>query len=187
MATREDFTLAFELLLGHEGAFSGIRTDPGNWTSGRVGVGELRGTKWGISAAAYPHIRDIRNLRVEQARDIYFDDYWTRAFCHEMPPRLAFVHFDAAVNNGPSRAVRWLQQAIGAGVDGVYGPQTRERMQAAVERDETHLITEYHAHRLRFMVELTTWGTFRGGWSRRLVKVPFEAAAYWPRGESVTA
>jgi hypothetical protein len=30
--------------------------DPGNWTGGAIGKGELRGTKWGISAQTYPQI-----------------------------------------------------------------------------------------------------------------------------------
>jgi lysozyme family protein len=183
MATRQDFELAFRLLLGHEGEYTDNRNDRGNWTGGAVGQGELKGTKWGISAASYPRL-DIRNLSLTQAHDIYESDFWQRAGCHDMPPRLAFVHFDAAVNNGVGRAVRWLQQVVGAGVDGRYGNDTRTAMQAAVTRDETHVLIEIHAHRLRFMAELTGpsgWPTFRGGWSRRLVKVPFEAASYWPK------
>lgn len=179
MATRQDFELAFRLLLGHEGEFSNVHADPGNWTGGRVGQGTLKGTKWGISAAAYPHL-DIRNLTQAQAHDIYERDYWNKVEASAWPPRLAFIVFDAAVNNGPTRAIRWLQQAVGATVDGIIGPQTRSRVAAALTRSETSVVVEFSAHRLRFMVELSTWSTFRGGWSRRLVQVPFEAANYWP-------
>ena len=179
MADRADFELAFTLVLGHEGELSLDRQDRGNWTTGVIGQGELKGTKWGISAMSYPHL-DIRNLSTQQAHDIYLPEFWEKVGCHEMSPRLAFVVFDAAINNGPARAIRWLQQTVGATQDGQWGPNTRAATERATARDETRVIVEVHSHRLRFMSELSTWNHNRGGWSRRLVKVPFEAAAYWP-------
>lgn len=180
MAARSDFEIAFRLLIGHEGVFSNDPRDRGNWTSGVIGQGDLKGTKYGIAAHVYPTL-DIKNLTLGDAHNIYFRDYWSRAGCPDAPPRLAFVLFDAAVNNGVGAAVRWLQQAVGAGVDGAWGPLSRAALTRALQRHgETHLIVEVHAHRLRMMAGLSTWGTFRGGWSRRLVKVPFEAAEYWP-------
>lgn len=167
MASRADFELAFVLLIGHEGGYVNDPRDPG---------GE---TKYGISKRSYPHL-NIRSLTLAQAHEIYLADFWRRAGCHDMPPRLAFIVFDAAVNNGVAAAVRWLQTAVGAAVDGAYGPNTRIAMLRAVERDETHVLVEVHAHRLRMMAELKTWPTFRGGWSRRLARLPLEAGLTWP-------
>src|SRR5690554_3598272 len=62
------FDLVFERLIGHEGKFTDVRGDRGNWTSGRVGAGELKGTKYGISAMSYPHL-DIKAITLEQAKD----------------------------------------------------------------------------------------------------------------------
>src|SRR5690554_991684 len=76
--SKPDFDLAFERLIGHEGKFTDNRADRGNWTTGRVGVGELKGTKFGISAMTYPHL-DIKSLTLEQAKDIYLRDFWLRA------------------------------------------------------------------------------------------------------------
>lgn len=181
--TREDYQQAFKLLIGHEGTYSSVPADPGNWTGGRPHQGTLKGTKYGISAASYPNL-DIRNLTLSDARDIYMRDFWVRSGCHDYSPRVSFIVFDSAVNNGVSRAVRWLQQTVGATQDGTYGPQTRGAVQRAIARNENHVIVEFHAHRLRFMSELQTWPTFRGGWSRRLVQVPLEAATNWrPYGE----
>ena len=179
MATRSDFELSFKLLIGHEGGFTDNRADRGNWTSGQIGVGELRGTKFGISAMSYPNL-DIRNLTLQQAHDIYFRDFWTRSGGPDLPARTAFVVFDAAVNNGVSRAVRWLQEVVGSPADGIWGPNTRAASLRATERDETHVVVEFHSSRMRFMIGLNTWPTFGGGWSRRLVRVPLEAANYWP-------
>jgi Glycosyl hydrolase 108 len=106
MATRRDFDQAFELVIGSEGGYSDDRNDPGNWTGGEVGVGELKGTKYGVSAASYPDL-NIKGLTVDDAKTIYERDYWNKAGCPDMPPRLAYTCFDAAVNNGVGRAVRW--------------------------------------------------------------------------------
>ena len=38
--------------------------------------------------------------------------------------------FDAAVNSGPGRALRWLQAEIGATVDGVIGNEMRSQLTA---------------------------------------------------------
>src|SRR5438270_5735304 len=74
------FEQAFAFVIGHEGGYSAGPTDPGNWTGGRCGLGECRGTNWGISAAAYPQL-DIRALTQAQAAEIYRRDYWDRPGC----------------------------------------------------------------------------------------------------------
>lgn len=182
MATEQDFERAFELVIGSEGGYSTDRNDPGNWTGGGPGKGDLKGTKYGISAAAYPQL-DIKNLTLPEARAIYHRDYWRPAQCVAQPPRLAYVVFDCAVNNGVSRALRFLQTAIGASIDGVWGPQSQTALDAALARepDGTALATEVHARRIHFMAGLATWPTYALGWSRRLATVAMQAPLYWPQ------
>ena len=57
----DNFERCFAFTLGAEGGYSNNPADPGNWTGGAVGNGELRGTNFGISASAYPQL-DIANL-----------------------------------------------------------------------------------------------------------------------------
>lgn len=180
MADLRDFNLAFTLLIGVEGGYSTDPNDPGNWTGGAVGVGECKGTMYGVSAASYPE-HDIANLTLLEVKAIYRDDYWEPAGCPDMSGRLALVVFDAAVNNGLSRAVTWLQEALGVSADGVYGPQTRDAL-AAAEYDEADMVLaqEVHAQRIYFMAGLDTWSEYGLGWSRRLALIPLEAALYWP-------
>ena len=45
---------------------SRTRADPGNWTGNRVGVGQLKGTKWGVAAGSHPGL-DIAALTSEEA------------------------------------------------------------------------------------------------------------------------
>ena len=113
-----------------EGVFSNDFDDPGNWTGGKVGVGELRGTKYGISAAAYPHL-DLKSLTLKQAGDIYITDFWERMRCGEMAekyPQVAVMVFNLAINCGRSNAGKMLQRAINNlnFVEGISIPPARQ-------------------------------------------------------------
>ena len=165
------FEHAFAVVIGHEGGYSAEHADPGNWTGGAVGRGDLRGTRFGISAAAYPAL-DIANLTLDAAQAIYRRDYWDRVRAGEMPPPLALLVFDAAVNNGPAQAARWLQQAAGVAVDGRIGPATLAAVAAA---QGAALCAEFQAQRLTFMASLPTWRVFGPGWARRLCALPYQS------------
>ena len=180
LAGRVDFELAFELVIGAEGAYSNDPRDPGNWTLPNS-KGELKGTKWGISALAYPDL-DIVNLTLADAYFIYMADYWEPAGCHLLPPRPAYILFDCAVNNGVGRAVRFLQTALSVAADGIFGPQTVAAVERRLEADPNgnSLAREVHARRIHFMAGLATWSTFGLGWSRRLADVAYNAPLTWP-------
>jgi len=115
----ETFNKAFELLLQFEGGYVNDPDDPG---------GE---TKFGISKSEYPDL-DIKNLTVEQAKEIYWRDYWLKAKCPDLEayhPKLAIYHFDTAVNTGIRTAGRILQRAVNKQgfrlyIDGIVGPIT---------------------------------------------------------------
>lgn len=115
------FTDAFTAICGIEKGFSNIQTDPGNWTGGHVGIGELKGTKYGISAASYPD-QDIENLTIDQAQLLAKRDYWDKYQCDQFDPSLGYLIFDAAYNGG--HPAQWLQVAVNVTADGVIGAQT---------------------------------------------------------------
>jgi lysozyme family protein len=168
------FDRAFAVTVGHEGGYTAEHADPGNWTSGAVGVGELRGTKFGISAAAHPTV-DIANLTIADARAIYRHDYWDGVQGDVLLPPLAVLVFDAAVNNGTSRAIRWLQLAVGTTPDGSLGPATLAAVHAATAGGSAGVCAEFQAQRLVFMASLPTWRTFGLGWARRLCALSYES------------
>lgn len=110
--------------LKHEGGFQKKENDPGNWTGGKVGVGVLRGTKFGISAKSYPET-DIENLTEEQAVMIYRLDYSSPMMIRHLDSiRVGFKVFDIGVNRGPHNGVRTLQRSLGVIVDGKMGWET---------------------------------------------------------------
>lgn len=158
------FDEAFDLLLGHEGEYSTDVSDPGNWTGGRVGLGEMKGTKWGISAKSYPHL-DIKDLTKADAKKIYRDDFWGVIRGDELPPKLRFHAFDAAVNSGPGWATIWLQRAIGAAVDGKLGSVT---LATAHRADPLAAAVLLNTERLLFMTSAVGWSTQGKGWARRI-------------------
>jgi len=97
------FDRAFAIVVGEEGVFSTDRSDPGNWTSGKVGEGEFKGTKYGISAAAYPDL-DIASLTLDTAKSLYKRDRWDYCGCDAMTWARAICVFDCAVNQGQNFA-----------------------------------------------------------------------------------
>ncbi len=158
------FDRAFEVVVGHEGALSLDRNDRGNWTGGKVGVGELKGTKYGIAAHVYPNL-DIKNLTLAQAKAIYYKDYWTPLHADSMPEFVAIQVFDAAVNSGIRSAIRQLQRALRVRDDGVLGPVTLAAMQTI---DDARFAAHFAAERLLYYTNLSTWPAFGRGWTRRV-------------------
>lgn len=164
-----NFDDAFKTLIGHEGTFDANPKDRGNWTTGVCGEGMLRGTKYGISAMAYPAL-DIKNLTLEQAKEIYFRDYWTRIGAPQLPAPLIYPLFDMAVNSGPDAAIKALQRAVGASPDGVIGPQT---MTLVAAMPAHKVVARFMGHRLNLMVGVpaNTWREFGRGWAGRVADI----------------
>jgi lysozyme family protein len=166
----DNFARCFAFTLGAEGGFTKTASDPGNWTGGEVGHGELRGTKYGISAAAYPGL-DIENLSEQDAEDIYRRDYYEPLHGDELKLPVALVLFDGAVNAGLRRGVIWLQQAVSEVADGVLGAQTLAAVSAV---DALVVAKEMLARRIDFYARLPTWPNFGLGWSRRVISLSDE-------------
>ena len=121
----DKFEKAVDYVIKNEGGYVFDEDDPG---------GE---TNYGISHRSYPHL-DIKHLSLQDAKKIYFCDYWHKKGFEEIPDdAVATQVFDLSVNLGIRPAVIVLQRAlrsVGINVqeDGVMGPQTL----SAVKRSE---------------------------------------------------
>lgn len=142
-----NFDAAVCFVLGHEGGYVWHPADPG---------GE---TNFGISRRAYPN-EDIRNLTRDRAIEIYRRDYWDAL--PDVSGSLRFLLFDFGVNAGVGRSVRTLQSAIGTTVDGIFGPKSREALNASSDP-----LGEFSVQRQMYYTRLPTFGTFGLGWTRR--------------------
>ncbi len=149
MVTEAEFrTSVLPFTLHYEGGLSLDRRDPGNWTGGKVGLGRLVGTKYGIAASSHPTL-DIRALTIEAAAAIYWRDYAVRPGFDALPLPLFLEVFDAGVNCGQARAKAFLAAAPSS---------------ASVE-DRIRAVS---AANLAFHRRLKTWSTYGKGWSARI-------------------
>lgn len=157
----EKFEKAIVIVLRHEGGYVNDRADPG---------GE---TKFGITKRTYPRL-DIKNLTVEQAKDIYYNDWWMKNNYEALQDyQVACKMFDTAVNVGHSQAVKFLQRACNASgknidVDGDMGPQTIETANSIVP---SVLISAFRKQQAAFYQNLVarrpSLNKFLKGWLNR--------------------
>ena len=166
---RENFERCLTEVLRHEGLWSDHPKDPGGATMKGVTIGtfaQFKGRK--VTKA------ELRAISDEDLRAIYRRKYWDVVKGDDLPSGLDFVAFDAAVNSGPSRGAKWLQQALGVTADGKVGPAT---LAAARATYAPAAIERAIGFRLAFLQRLKTWPTFGRGWGRRVEEVRVKALA----------
>lgn len=161
------FDACMAVILPFEGGLSMDRRDPGNWTGGKVGKGELRGTNRGIAANTYK-TEDIQNMTLDRAKAIYRRDFWSAIRGEDLPAGIDLVTLDPAINSGPKRGIGWLQKGLGIMADGVMGPVT---IKAARGAQPVEAIQRACAARMGFLRGLKTWATYKNGWSRRVAAI----------------
>lgn len=158
------FDKAIEFTLLYEGGYVDDPADAG---------GE---TKYGISKAQYPNV-DIKNLTLDQAKEIYHRDYWLKFHCDKMPWPLALVMFDSFVQFNPLNPIRWLQRALIIKDDGVLGPRTIESAKTA--RKPLNAARAVIFARSEYRFTRGNFERFGKGWTRRDISLMCEAARGW--------
>lgn len=151
------FEKSISRVLSHEGGYANNPLDPG------------RETMWGITARVARengYKGEMRFMPREEAIRIYHSSYWLPTRCEELHPALAFQLFDAAVNSGPTQAIRWLQKSVGVTEDGIFGPIT---LSAVKGMDYLKNPIKFLISRGEFLTSLPTWPAFGKGWTRRIL------------------
>lgn len=113
-----NFDFAFKQTLKHEGGYNEVKGDAGGATNYGIslrflkGLGETNG--WvDINGDSAITKDDVKNLTENQAKSIYFEEFWIKAKCHFIEnDEVAAKFFDMAVNMGPNQASKLLQNAI---------------------------------------------------------------------------
>lgn len=159
-----NFEKAFKRTVGHEGAFSIDPKDRGNWTGPDVGKGELKGTKYGISAKSYPNL-NIEKLTLAEAQMIYAKDFWNVLGLDGFPLVMQYQLFDAAVNHGINATKKMIQRSLGVKDDGIIGPDTRSKI---FNSDPNDFCFRFLGERLTYMTNAQTWTAHGKGWARRI-------------------
>ena len=159
---KTQFDEIIDHVLEHEGGYVNDPKDLG---------GE---TKYGITKRFYPDV-DIKNLTVEEAKQIYYDDYWVKNKVPQMPDNLKHIYFDMCINQGKGTAVKVLQRAVNSKggdleVDGGLGPKTIEAINKYKPCDN-----RTRCYRLKHYYDLVNkkpeQEKFLFGWFRRALEV----------------
>ena len=129
-------------------------------------------TKYGISKRAYPNV-DIASLTIDDAREIYFKDYWKKNRVEELTKDIRFCYFDMCVNMGGSRACKILQKTANAkgenlSVDGRIGKNTIKGSQKVeLERLKAYRVLYY----ANIVIKKPSQEKFWYGWFKRSLEV----------------
>lgn len=120
--------------------------------------------------------RHVRHSTEAERLEIYREQYWHAVRGEYLPPGIDLAVYDFAVNSGPTRAIRYLQAALGVTVDGHIGAITLKAARDSWERGEAKLVVmRIMEGREKFLRGLKTFGTFGKGWMNRLEDVGREA------------
>lgn len=100
----------------------------------------------------------IKDLTKEQAFEIYYNKYWLNSHAALLTKDAAYLHFDAAVNQGLFGAAKMLQESLniqmpnGARklkIDGKIGPKTKHSANMVTKVHKTDLFDTYRIIRER--------------------------------------
>ncbi|WP_237058296.1 glycoside hydrolase family 108 protein [Microbulbifer sediminum] len=143
-------------------------------------------TRYGITRAtlsAYlgreAQYAEVKNLEREVARQIYQRNYFYQPQIDQLPPAIQPFIFDCAVNHGPGRAIKFVQDVCNrAGykpalsVDGTMGPDTRKGAEWAQGQLGESFLRALLEERLNFYRRIVerdpSQDVFLAGWTNRV-------------------
>ena len=160
---KSNFEKALAHILESEGGFANHPLDPGGMTN--LGVTQKT---WEEFVGHPVSEADMRALTPAAVAPLYKRKYWDKVAGDLLPAGLDYAVFDAAINSGPGRAAKWLQEVAGVPADGSIGKQTLAAVDAF---SPLELIAQYNDKRLQFLESLPTFATFGKGWSNRVSSV----------------
>lgn len=135
--------IVFGLVVNIEAGYSVDPRDPGNFTP----AGVLKGTKYGISAHAFPDV-DVKNLTVDGAKALAKPRYWDVIRGDQLHPWLALLMFDSSYNEGPEESIKHLQVSLGLATNGRFDGQTLMATELKIAKTNiTALMVEYTTQR----------------------------------------
>lgn len=154
----------FALVLKNEGGYVDNPADPG----GATNLGCTKAV-WEQYIGRSVTKDDIKALTPNDVMPLYKAKYWDTIKGDDLPEGVDYAVFDFAINSGPSRAAKTLQQILGVTpVDGQIGPATLSACEEVNARDVATRVCEA---RLAFLQGLPTFPTFGKGWSNRVSEV----------------
>lgn len=157
-----------------EGGEANLKGDPGGHTK----YGVTQSTLTAFLGTGHPDFNswpdDVKDLTPEQAEKIYEAVDWEAIRGDDLPPALAALVLNSAVNQGEPTAVALLQECVKVPVDFRMGPATLAAIAAwkSPYMPGQTLAEEYAAHvGVKYASLYAREGQFELGWLRRLFRV----------------
>jgi lysozyme family protein len=162
----KNYDLALKSLLVSEGEWSNHPKDPGKETYRGVALRTLIQKKMDINMDGRIDRKDLEEFEKDpmKLRAFYFTQYWLPVKADVLPTGLDYLVFDASVNQGPRRAIKFLQRAIRTKADGVLGVKS---MKALSQSHIPDVMEWYQVYRTLHWTSLTIFAFFGKGWLRR--------------------
>lgn len=164
------FAICLHATLAWEGGWDDDPIDPGGATCQGVTIGEF--AAWHhqkLDTQSAPALKEALRALDDETRDsIYRVNYWQACRCAELPPGVDLCVFDQAVNQGVSKAIKTLQQAVGETADGHLGVKTFAAVHAA---SPIAIIQKMMEERRRYYRSLKTFWRFGRGWLNRCAAI----------------
>jgi len=162
---QNNFKKCLEFVLKSEGGWVNNPKDPGGETN--LGVTKKVWEEW-----VGHEVKTMKDLTPEDVAPMYQAKYWMACYANQLPVGIDYMAFDAAVNMGPGRAVKLLQECLGCVPDGTIGPRT---MQLIDQKKPEDIVDLYSKRKTSFYESLATFATFGKGWLKRVEDVKFNA------------
>lgn len=160
---KENWEKCFRLVLSHEGGFVNHPRDPG----GRTNLGVTQ-RSWEAYIDRPVTEAEMKALTPEMVKPFYKSRYWDKVRGDELPAGVDYAVYDLAVNSGPTRAAKYLQQVVGVPADGIIG---RKTMAAVMDAQADEVVDAICGIRVDFLRSLPTFEVFGKGWMRRVAEV----------------
>jgi len=171
--TVDNFANVLSVTLDFEGGYVNNPSDPGGETN--KGITKSTYEQWLRSKGLASRNVDIKNIPDEHVQGIYRDRFWNKIHGDDLPSIVAQQMFDLAVHSGTVRAVKILQNIVGAKPDGKFGPNTLKATQSYLQQHgDLILAKEILKQRKAFLVNLLKqekYQPFAKGWMNRIKKL----------------
>ena len=132
-------------------------------------------TAYGVTQASYNAWRARRGLPKQdvfkitrQEIEAVYRTYWTPIEGDALPSGVDLMIFDASINSGPRRAVKFLQRAVGVVQDGDLGPKTLAALRTFKPASVVEVLRMIRGE---FYRSLDDFDHFGKGWMNRLASV----------------
>lgn len=145
-------------------AFDDDPRDPG----GRTGMGILQRELNAYCKLCSVDVHDVWGITDRELTWIYHEQFWDAVQCDKLPVGVDRLMFDIATNQGVGAAVKLLQSALGAKIDGHLGTAT---LAAVYSLDATKIIRAVtEARKVRYR-KTRNFATFGENWITRADRV----------------